>query len=86
MTNKPDNMCFTDKACGFKVINNKIMDLIHENMNNLTSLWRTAAIGVDAHVRNDYFEFSAINYSEWPNKLWFKNGVTTQILNKAIDV
>lgn len=49
------------------------MDLIQENINNLTSLWRLAGDRSGIHTQKDGFEFSWIPGAEWPNRLWFNS-------------
>lgn len=44
--------------------------MIHKNINNLTSLWLTAAKPFHAFMEIKTFNRVAINFSDWPNRLW----------------
>jgi ribosomal protein S18 acetylase RimI-like enzyme len=57
------------------------MDLVQANIENLTSLWRTA--GGRTHISRDDFDFGDIDYSEWPNRLWFHQDINEDSLKKA---
>ena len=46
-------------------------NLIHANIENLTSLWQTASEPVNSYFKETKFDYSLIEYSEWPNRLWF---------------
>ena len=52
------------------------MDLIYANIANLTSLWQTVGESANAHYSTADFDYCTINYSEWPNKLWFHHDLT----------
>lgn len=59
------------------------MDIIKENVNNLTSLWRL--VGERARIRQigEQFDLVAVTYSEWPNRLWFHDDVNENLLGVA---
>lgn len=44
---------------------------IQKNIDNLTSLWRTVGKQAKAHHLEKNLEWSDIEYSQWPNRLWF---------------
>ncbi len=49
------------------------MDLKKHNIHNLTALWQLVNQRVDAYAIGDAFDYGIVNYSSWPNRLWFKN-------------
>ena len=49
------------------------MDLKKRNIDNLTSLWQLINRKADTYVIGNTFDYGAIAYSDWPNKLWFIN-------------
>ncbi|MEL6974459.1 MAG: GNAT family N-acetyltransferase [Bacteroidota bacterium] len=49
------------------------MDLKKLNIDNLTSLWQLVNRKADTYVIGNTFDYGAIAYSDWPNKLWFIN-------------
>ena len=59
------------------------MDLIRANITNLTSLWQTVGESADAYYPTADFDYCAIGYSEWPNKLWFHHDLTEGALQAA---
>lgn len=54
----------------------KNIDLIEENINNLTQLWKTAGIPFLSYHKSDTFEYCKIENSGWPNKLWLRKDIT----------
>ena len=62
------------------------MNLVQKNIENLTSLWRIAGERADAHSSRAEFEFSDINYSEWPNRLWFHQDLNEDNLHAAKNI
>ena len=46
-------------------------NLIQANIENLTSLWQTASEPINSYFKETKFDYSLIEYSEWPNRLWF---------------
>ena len=60
------------------------MDLIKENKYNLTSLWKLAGEKANAYQASNQFDVVTVNYSEWPNRLWFHNDITEESLNTAM--
>ena len=59
------------------------MNLIRANITNLTSLWQTVGESADAYYPMADFDYCAISYSEWPNKLWFHHDLTEDTLQAA---
>jgi len=54
----------------------KNIELIEENINNLTQLWKTVGIPFLSYHKNDTFEYCKIENSGWPNKLWLRKDIT----------
>ncbi|UZR97927.1 GNAT family N-acetyltransferase [Chondrinema litorale] len=61
-----------------------MMDLIKENKDNLTALWKLAGKKANAFHTNNKFDLVSVNYSEWPNRLWFHEAITEESLNTAM--
>lgn len=49
------------------------MDLKQQNIDNLISLWQVINRNANTAVTGNIFDYGIINYSDWPNRLWFKN-------------
>lgn len=64
----------------------KNINLIVDNINNLTSLWKTVGAPFQAHHKNDDFEYCKIENSGWPNKLWFNGDLNQNSAEKAIQI
>lgn len=60
------------------------MNTVQANIENLTSLWKTAAIPFDAYVKNPLFHYCDVNDSDWPNRLWFDQDITAESLETAL--
>lgn len=56
------------------------INLIKDNIDNLTTLWKTVASPLLSYHKNDFLEFSLIKNSGWPNRLWFRNDITKEDL------
>ncbi len=56
---------------------------IIQNINNLTSLWKTASVPLDSYVKNSVFEYCVIKDSDWPNRLWFNQPIDEGTIHKA---
>lgn len=63
----------------------KNINLIQGNIDNLTGLWKTVGAPFLAYHKNDSFEYCKIENSGWPNKLWFREDITSQDLPKIIE-
>lgn len=64
----------------------KNTDLIKDNIDNLTTLWRTAAAPLLSYHKNDPFQFSQIKNSGWPNRLWFGEDITEENLPQILEI
>lgn len=60
-------------------------DFVKINIENLTSLWKTVSIPFKGFFPDGEFDYCQIQNSDWPNRLWFKQKVNEQSLNKAIE-
>ncbi len=50
--------------------------MIVSNINNLTSLWKTAGVPFDTYTTTPEFDYClAIKKGDWPNRLWFHKKV-----------
>ncbi|KAF2333949.1 GNAT family N-acetyltransferase [Flavobacterium nitrogenifigens] len=58
------------------------INLIKDNIDNLTTLWKTAAIPLLSYHQNDFLEFSQIKNAGWPNRLWFREDITEKDLQQ----
>ncbi|AYN04211.1 GNAT family N-acetyltransferase [Flavobacterium sp. 140616W15] len=63
----------------------KNTNLIADNINNLTRLWKTVGTPFQSNHKNDTFEYCKIENSGWPNKLWFSQDVNQHSAEKAIE-
>lgn len=54
------------------------INLIKDNIDNLTTLWKTVASPLLSYHTIDFLEFSQIKNSGWPNRLWFRNDITEE--------
>ncbi len=61
-------------------------NLIKDNIDNLTTLWRTVATPLLSYHKNDPFQFSQIQNSGWPNRLWFREEITEENLPQILDI
>nr|WP_294923297.1 GNAT family N-acetyltransferase [uncultured Flavobacterium sp.] len=59
--------------------------LIEDNIHNLTTLWKTAGIPFQSYHKDEVFEYCKIENSGWPNKLWFRQDITENDAEKAIE-
>lgn len=55
------------------------MELMHENINNLISLWRSAAEPFQSYFDFGDYSYAYIENSQWPNRIW-----TKQLPNDAL--
>jgi len=63
----------------------KNINLIEDNIDNLTGLWQTAGTPFLSYVKNDTFECCKIENSDWPNKLWLRGDIWTEKLPEIIE-
>lgn len=64
----------------------KNSNLIKDNIDNLTALWKTVATPLLANYKNDPFEYIQINNSGWPNRLWFRKDITAENLPQIREI
>lgn len=62
------------------------IDLIKDNIDNLTTLWKTVATPLLSYHQNDFSEFSQIKNSGWPNRLWFREDITKENLPQILKI
>ncbi|MBJ2126678.1 GNAT family N-acetyltransferase [Flavobacterium sp. IB48] len=60
--------------------------LVKDNIDNLTTLWRTVATPLLSYHKNDPFQFSQIKNSGWPNRLWFREDITEENLPQILEI
>ncbi|WP_438711534.1 GNAT family N-acetyltransferase [Aquimarina muelleri] len=53
----------------------EISSIIDANIENLTSLWKTASVPFDSYYKTPGFEYCKIKDSDWPNRLWFSRNL-----------
>ncbi|MRX69382.1 Acetyltransferase (GNAT) domain-containing protein [Flavobacterium resistens] len=63
----------------------KNINLIKDNIDNLTTLWKTVATPLLSYHKNDPFEFSQIKNSGWPNRLWFREDITEENIPQILE-
>ncbi|PBJ09276.1 GNAT family N-acetyltransferase [Flavobacterium sp. ACN6] len=56
------------------------INLIKDNIDNLTGLWKTVGAPFLSYHKNDSFEYCKIENSGWPNKLWLRNDISKKDL------
>lgn len=61
-------------------------NLIKDNIDNLTALWRTVAAPLLSYHKFDPFEFSQIKNSGWPNRLWFREDIKEENLPQIMEI
>lgn len=54
------------------------INLIKDNIDNLTTLWKTVATPLLSYHTTDFLEFSQIKNSGWPNRLWFRKDISKE--------
>ena len=64
----------------------KNTDLIKDNIDNLTTLWKTVATPLLSYHKNDPFQFSQIKNSGWPNRLWFREDITEESSTQIMEI
>lgn len=62
------------------------INLVKENIYNLTSLWETAGAPFLCNHKTEWFQYCNIENSDWPNKLWFSEDITENSVVKALEV
>ena len=64
----------------------KNINLIKDNIDNLTGFWKTIGIPFIAYNKQDAIEYCRIENSGWPNKLWFREDINAADLSKIIQI
>ncbi|MEL1255362.1 GNAT family N-acetyltransferase [Flavobacterium sp. DGU38] len=64
----------------------KNINLIKDNIDNLTTLWKTVAAPLLSYHQNAPFEYSQIKNSGWPNRLWFREDITEENLPQILEI
>ncbi|MEN2413262.1 GNAT family N-acetyltransferase [Flavobacterium mesophilum] len=64
----------------------KNANLIKDNIDNLTELWKTVATPLLSYHKIDPFQFSQIKNSGWPNRLWFREDITEDNLPQILEI
>ena len=54
----------------------KKINLIEDNLNNLTGMWKTVISSFLSYHTTPLFEYSKVENSGWPNKLWFRKDIS----------
>ncbi|NMH86566.1 GNAT family N-acetyltransferase [Flavivirga algicola] len=57
------------------------MNSIKSNIENLTSLWQTVSQPFKAYFEEKGFEYSFVENSEWPNRLWFNKDIDEHLVS-----
>ena len=61
-------------------------NLIKDNIDNLTALWKTVATPLLSYHKKDPFEVIQIKNSGWPNRLWFREDITEDNLPQILEI
>ncbi|MDP5201408.1 GNAT family N-acetyltransferase [Flavobacterium sp. DG2-3] len=61
-------------------------NLIKDNIDNLTALWKTVATPLLSYHKNEPFEVIQIKNSGWPNRLWFRVDITEENLPQILEI
>jgi len=56
------------------------MNNIKSNIENLTSLWQTVSKPFNSYFIETSFNYSLIENSEWPNRLWFNQEINKDVI------
>ena len=59
------------------------MDITKANTENLATLWTTVGKMSNAFYTNKNISYCIVNYSEWPNRLWFSQQPSYSDLQNA---
>lgn len=62
----------------------KNINLIKDNIDNLTGLWKTVGTPFLSYHTTDTFEYCKIENSDWPNKLWLREDITKNHLLNVV--
>jgi ribosomal protein S18 acetylase RimI-like enzyme len=61
------------------------MNTVKNNISNLTNLWAMAGKPFTGFATDTIISYSLINHSEWPNKIWSNQDLTTDIVKSIRD-
>ncbi|SFD20711.1 GNAT family N-acetyltransferase [Flavobacterium phragmitis] len=61
------------------------INLIKDNIDNLTTLWKTVATPLLSYHKIDFLEFSQIKNSGWPNRLWFREDIKEEDMSQILE-
>lgn len=64
----------------------KNADLIKDNIDNLTTLWKTVSTPLLSYHEKGSFQFSQIKNSGWPNRFWFREDITEENLPQILKI
>jgi GNAT superfamily N-acetyltransferase len=64
----------------------KNINLIKDNIYNLTGFWKKVGIPFLSYNKQDVIEYCRIENSGWPNKLWFREDINAADLSKIIQI
>jgi ribosomal protein S18 acetylase RimI-like enzyme len=59
------------------------MKSIKSNIENLTSLWQSVSTPLNSYYNEKDFDYSLIENSEWPNRLWFNEDINSNTISLA---
>ncbi|MEP6929300.1 MAG: GNAT family N-acetyltransferase [Flavobacterium sp.] len=60
--------------------------IIKDNIDNLTSLWKTVGTPFQSYHKTENLEYCKIKNSGWPNKLWFRQDISEHDAENAIEI
>jgi len=60
--------------------------LINQNIANLCALWQSVGEAFGVYSSNKYFDSVLLNYSDWPNRLWFHQQASEESVLPAKEV
>jgi N-acetylglutamate synthase-like GNAT family acetyltransferase len=63
----------------------KRMDLKQKNIENIISLWTEVSAPFNGNYNKEYYAYSYLPFSEWPNRLWSYR-FTANVLDAAIQL
>lgn len=58
---------------------------IHANIENLTALWKQAGLPFNGCVEGEEFSYCEVPHSEWPNRIWFNEDISEELITKAAE-
>jgi len=61
------------------------MNSIKSNIKNLTSLWQSVSKPFNSSFSETNFDYSLIENSEWPNRLWFHQEINKDVIALAME-